>query len=526
MSSYYMNLLNEWERIKSQIRFDRILAHYQMPMKKKSNLALCPFHNDHNPSMHINEIGGLYHCFSCGASGDIINFIRQKEQCNFIAAVRLACDICAIPLLLNLSLEHNFAHQDLYDINKNIAEYFHLRLLENSQMLEILKNRNITTDHIIRHQLGFATNLAKLTKTFIDIATLRKIGLLNTQNKFLFANRIIFPIMLITGQIVGFGGRTTYKNPIMKYLNSQESEIFEKKKLVYNMQHLATLPDKPIYIVEGYFDAIKLQELNYRAVALMGTSMSKDVFNMLCQYSNYLILALDQDTSGRQALNNILEKIILPNLKPQHNIHIAIYRYKDPAEAVDENQFKHITISVATYYQYCCGQNYPESSKALRNFYQISLLINNSEARNNFYAQWKANAADREKTAIIIQSFQTNIYLQNDLKKQKYLQYAQCLQYFPNILINLKLDYPHLLIINELNKLHHKAITISNAQDLSISQQTAEMMNYKYYYDLIIDLAIDNALETLKGKSKTELTKEQALEIFNTTMEINKLRNF
>ena len=297
--------------------------------------VLCPFHDDKSPSMHISEDKGLYHCFVCKAGGNLIQFIKEFKNLTYPETLEDISSFFNIKIPKNnyKSSQDISLNKKLYDFNNKILQFFSRCLLDNqrnSKAINYLKGRGFTTKDIEENSLGFApdswdsiSSLVSGKKDATDIALL--LGLVSKKDGKeglydFFRNRIIFPIKNRQGNVLAFAGRTIGDDKA-KYINSKESEIFSKRKILYglgNFNKLNGRRPKYVFIVEGYTDVLMMNKCGlYNVVATMGTSLTLEHANEIKKISNKVILCYDSDSAGIDAS--------FKNIEPLYQFGIEIF---------------------------------------------------------------------------------------------------------------------------------------------------------------------------------------------------------
>ena len=323
------------------------------PLKKVGSnfLTRCPFHDDSNPSMSVNDSKGLYHCFSCKAGGNLITFVKEFKNLNSAEAIDEICDFFNIKIRkakTNFQEDLN-TKKELYNLNNEISNLFNKFLLQSKNgkdALDYLKKRGFDKKDIADNNLGLAPNKWDFLVTFInkdkknmDLAV--KLGLIvkkEEEHKLydFFRNRIIFPIANRQNQVLGFAGRSI-NNETPKYINSPESEIFLKRKMLYGINKFSNLKrgkSNYIFIVEGYTDVMMMNKYKfYNVVATMGTALTIEHANEIKKYSNKVILCYDSDEAGINAS--------FKNIEPLYQLGIEVYMLKlgekhDPCSFIEE----------------------------------------------------------------------------------------------------------------------------------------------------------------------------------------------
>lgn len=228
----------EINNIRSSVNIVEVISDYIPLVKKGKNyFGVCPFHSDHSPSMSVSEERQIYKCFSCGAAGNVFNFLMNYENISFLEAVKIVADKAGIVVDINTKVKNNINNnfKDLYEIFE-ISQMFYTNNINTkfgNLAKEYLKKRDIDNDIIKEFGIGLAlkdsTNLTKLLeKKGYKENILLKTGLINKNNLTLndvYYNRIMFPLWDITGHIVGYSGRIYNSEDTAKYINTKETDI-------------------------------------------------------------------------------------------------------------------------------------------------------------------------------------------------------------------------------------------------------------------------------------------------------------
>ena len=288
--------------------------------------ACCPFHNEKTASFSVSEEKGFFYCFGCHAHGDVFRFLMQRENLTFAQAVERLAQRAHIPLpAIELTPEEKAREEmrdRLYKINEMAGNFFHNCLTKThygQPGLAYFHKRQVSDDTIEAFKLGFAPDAwSKLTDAFVkkgvsprDLLTL---GLCKEKNGHYydaFRNRVIFPIRDGRGRIVGFGGRVLDDSK-PKYLNSPETPIFNKRRLLFAMDlaHKAIYEAGRAVLVEGYMDVISAHNRGIRnVVASLGTSFTPEQARILQRQAKELVLGYDMDAAGRTATRRAMEMV-------------------------------------------------------------------------------------------------------------------------------------------------------------------------------------------------------------------------
>ena len=321
-------LINE---IRKSVNIVDVISSY-MPLTKKGKnyFGVCPFHDDHSPSMSVAEDKQIYKCFSCGESGNVFTFIEKYENVSFLEAVKKCADLSGIEFSYGKSDRKNH-NQDLYDIYKFASKLYqnNLHSKEGKEARDYLKKRKLDDNIIKEFEIGLSLNNASILtdalKKKYDEKTLIKSGLVSEGEYNLYdiyRNRIMFPLYDLSGNIVGYNGRiynSNNKND-SKYINSKETPIFKKGELLFNYHRAKkeAREYKFVIVVEGQIDAIRLYQAGYRnVVASLGTAITKEHAMLLRKLSNNIILCFDGDSAGEKATNAAIKELANLAIEPK-----------------------------------------------------------------------------------------------------------------------------------------------------------------------------------------------------------------
>lgn len=318
---------NIFEFILDQINVVDVISHYiQIEKAGKNHKALCPFHNEKTASFIISEDKQLFHCFGCGVAGNAVNFIMQYENLDYIDAVELLADRYHVDIsAFKKGNQKNTSHiAGFYDILRDAAIYFYKNLRSADDALQYLSNRGIGVDVIKQFGIGFANDawqdVTRHLSSKYPKESLEKVGLAilgKDQKRYYdrFRNRIIFPIINPKGKVIGFGGRVM-DDALPKYLNSPETDVFNKSHTLYGLNlaknHLSE--QRRLIITEGYMDVIAMHMNGFtQAVATLGTALTQDHARLMKRYADEVIICYDSDFAGQKATLrslDVLEGII------------------------------------------------------------------------------------------------------------------------------------------------------------------------------------------------------------------------
>ena len=341
---YFSEELIEEIRQRNDI-VDVISGYVKLQKKGSSYFGLCPFHNEKSPSFSVSRQKQMYYCFGCGAGGNVITFIMEYENYTFAEAVRLLAERAGVDIP---EMEYSKEAKQkadlkatLLEINKLAAKYFYAQLkTEHAKHAHTyLTKRGLSEETITAFGLGYSNkysdDLYKYLKTkgYSD-ELLVKAGLISASEKGVydkFWNRVMFPIMDANNRVIGFGGRVMGEGE-PKYLNSPETEIFDKSRNLYGLNRARTSRKSYFLICEGYMDVIALHQAGFtNAVASLGTAFTPGHAALIKRYVNEVYLTFDSDGAGTKAALRAL-----PILK-EAGITAKIIRmdpYKDPDEFI------------------------------------------------------------------------------------------------------------------------------------------------------------------------------------------------
>ena len=283
---------------------DIVREYIPLVQKGKNYFGICPFHDDHNPSMSVSDEKQMYKCFVCGAAGNVFNFVQNYEKINYYEAVKKVADKSGINIDIGVYKKDNNIYNEQYDIYELSNKFYQNNLKTSLGKIarNYLKERNIDDDIIKHFQIGLSLNDNNLTKLLINKGfkedILVKSGIaIKKENKIydIYKNRIMFPLWDINGKTIGFSGRIYEGNDQSKYVNTMETDIFKKGSLLYNYDYAREeiLKKDEIIIVEGFMDVIRLYTIGIKnVVASMGTAITKEQVNLIRKKTKNVILML------------------------------------------------------------------------------------------------------------------------------------------------------------------------------------------------------------------------------------------
>jgi len=335
---------NSIENLKSRLDIVDVVGSYLELRKNGANFkAVCPFHNDSNPSLVISPSKQIYHCFSCGAGGDSIKFVMEYEKLNYPETIEKLAN------MYNFSLTYTDSEKkEDRKLMENLTLFFRKKLDNQKIAKEYLLKRGIGQSTIEKFELGYAPSsdetLNFLRSYGYSISEAKEFGVADiSQNSdrayCRFIDRIIYPIRSRNGKIVGFGGRTITNHPA-KYINSPQTKYFNKSRLLYGYffakEHI--FKQKKIIITEGYMDTIMLHQAGFlNSVATLGTALTQEHLPLITKMEPEIILAYDGDDAG------ILAALKASILLSQHSFKGGVILFgdgMDPADMVNKGEIE------------------------------------------------------------------------------------------------------------------------------------------------------------------------------------------
>ncbi len=363
---------------------DIISSYINLVPKGKNFFGICPFHDDHSPSLSVSPEKQIYTCFVCGASGNVFTFIQNYENVDFPSAVKIVADKVGHYLNINpLSDNPNKKYYDLLDLaNKYFVNNLSSKKGESAKNY-LLNERHLSEDIIKEFNIGLSLNDNNLNKLLITKGYTDKeiidysLAIKSDTLQDLFKNRITFPICNDKGNVVAFSARIYNGESTSKYINSKESNIFKKGHILYNYDKCKSevIKTKTIIIVEGQIDAIRVYSVGYKnVVATMGTALTKDHINLLKRLNAKVILMMDNDDAGEKSTVANGEELIKAGME------VSVVRLsgnKDPDSYILEkgiDGFKNAINGAITYFDF--KLNYFKKDKNLNKADDLASYVN------------------------------------------------------------------------------------------------------------------------------------------------------
>jgi len=299
---------------------DVVSDYVQLQPSGKNFKGLCPFHSEKTPSFFVDKERGFFHCFGCGEKGNAISFVQKYKNTTFVEALKELADRYHIPLETDGEESYEDHFKRSYEINETANSFYQISLTnleKGKKALEYIKGRGLDIHTIQYFEIGYAPDefkgLFTQLKDNYEPVELIELGLLKKNEKDyhdLFRNRLMFPIRNEFGKTVGFSGRIIVDNPNEpKYVNSPQTKIFTKGKVLYNLDK--ALPfinrEKRVVLFEGFLDVISAFNAGIKeGVCSMGTALTPDQANLLKKHTDHAVLCYDGDSAGFEATSKAI----------------------------------------------------------------------------------------------------------------------------------------------------------------------------------------------------------------------------
>jgi DNA primase len=336
------------EALKARLDIVDVVGSYIELKKAGGNFkAPCPFHDEKSPSFVVSPQKQIFHCFGCGAGGDAIKFVMEYEKLNYPEAI----EKLAATYNFTLTYTNNKQHKPRTKVIEKLNEWYQSLLMHNQTALNYLRERGIYESSIEKFGIGYAPasheTLNFLRREQFGIKEAVDVGIVGydasrNQTYARFIERITFPIYSANGTVVGFGGRTITGHQA-KYVNSPETPIFNKSRLLYayNLAKQALYKKQEIIITEGYLDVVMLHQAGFdNAVATLGTALTQEHLPLLRKGEPRIIMAYDGDKAGRAAA---LKASKLLSASGFDGGVVVFEGGLDPADMVNEGRIEELT---------------------------------------------------------------------------------------------------------------------------------------------------------------------------------------
>ena len=334
------------EEIKANTDIVEVVSQYvSLKRKGRNYFGLCPFHNEKSPSFSVSETKQIFHCFGCGAGGDVIGFLKKIENIEFKDAVEMLAERANItlPKIETTKEEQKIAmlKEKVYQINEIAAQYFHENLYKPTAKpaQEYVKKRRLDNNTLKKFQIGYSGNFDELyselrKRGFNDEEIFESKLVLMSKNgtpNDAFKKRLMFPIKDVKDRVIAFGGRALDDSK-PKYINSPDTICYNKGRNLYALNIAKKTEKDFIIMVEGYMDAVSLHQRGIdNAVASLGTALTEKQGRLLKRYKSKIIIGYDADGAGQSATMRGLE--ILQSIGYDIRI-LQLEGAKDPDEFI------------------------------------------------------------------------------------------------------------------------------------------------------------------------------------------------
>ncbi len=335
----------ELQEIRNSVDIVDVVSSYlNLTAHGKNYFGVCPFHDDHSPSMCVSKEKQIYTCFVCGATGNVFQFIKEYENISFAEAVKKVATIGGIEVKIDemKPLKKESVLYDIYNLTNKLYQ-LNLNTTKGIPAKEYLKNRGINDETI--KEFGIGLSLIKgniyeaLVKKGFDNKDILKSGLATENGYDLYRNRIMFPLWDLNGKVVGFSGRIFNGEDAPKYINSRETEIFKKGELLYNYHRARNecRRKNEVIIMEGFMDVISAYTHGItNVVAAMGTAITSSNAHLISRMAKNIILCFDGDDAGIMAANACTNELLKLDVFPSIVV-LDKTKGKDPDEYIKNN---------------------------------------------------------------------------------------------------------------------------------------------------------------------------------------------
>lgn len=352
---YYPDEIVEEVRERNDI-VDVVSSYVKLKKSGSNYVGLCPFHNEKTPSFSVSQNKQMYHCFGCGAGGNVFTFVMEYENFTFVEAIKYLAERSGVNLPDIEYSEEARRKTDLktklYEINRMAANYYYYQLHkeQGKAAYEYLKNRELSDETIKKFGLGYSNKYSDdlyryLKSKGYDDELLKKTGLITYDEQRgahdKFWNRVMYPILDINNKVIAFGGRVM-GDGMPKYLNSPETMIFDKSRNLFGLNTARLSRTRKMLLCEGYMDVIALHQAGFtNAVASLGTAFTSQQASLLRRYADEVYLTYDSDKAGVKAALRAIPILKEAGLSAKI---INMRPYKDPDEfmkALGKEEYEH-----------------------------------------------------------------------------------------------------------------------------------------------------------------------------------------
>ena len=331
---------NVIDEIKARNDIADVIGTYVTLKRAGSNMSgLCPFHNEKTPSFVVFNATQSFYCFGCAAAGDVVTFIRKIENLEYVEALTFLAKRSGVTIPEEEEKSGGIRRTRIYEMNKAAARFFRSQLLVSKDAKAYVIKRGLTQKTVDKFGLGYSTlkgyelidHLRKLGYTE-DEMVMAKLAGKNEKGVYpFFRNRVMFPIIDVTGAIIGFGGRVMDGSE-PKYLNTPDTPAFNKGRNLFALNYAKEHCEESLILCEGYMDVIALHAAGFKnAVATLGTALTQDQARLIKRYTNKVVLSYDGDKAGKRATDRAI------NILTDAGVDVRVLRVtgaKDPDEYI------------------------------------------------------------------------------------------------------------------------------------------------------------------------------------------------
>lgn len=474
------------ENLKSSIDIVDLIGNFIELKKMGANYkAPCPFHNEKTPSFVVSPVKQIYHCFGCGVGGDGITFVMELEKLSYPEAIE------KIASIYNFTLEYTNEKKEKLPLLEPILKWFLFNFTYNIEAKNYLLKRGVSNSSIEKFELGYAPSsqafIDFLQKNIIPMPKALDMGVLAKGDRGYYARfieRIIFPIYSNNNSLVGFAGRTISNHPA-KYINSPQTQIFNKSQLLYayNISKPYIFKEKRVIVCEGYLDVILLHQAGFNtAVASMGTALTKEHLPLLRKGEPEIILAYDGDNAGIEAGFKASKMLSIQNFKGG----IVLFpKGKDPAELIANDEIQIVA-------------NLLRKPKPFATF-----ILEHIAFSHNLH-----NIDEKEKAFSLIKEYLAKL---TPFTREAYLPFAGSLLAIPTTLFGqnkisqnqreevkeYKKDIVKLSILKTLNEKEEYLKEYKNFLDIRLFREYQIFIEDIKNHQIVRELSLDDTLELL-----------------------------
>ena len=323
---------------------DVISSYVQLRQRGRLYTGLCPFHSEKTPSFTVYPNTQSYYCFGCGNGGDVITFIKNYENLDYIEAVKLLADRAGMQMPDDSSQDDSYRKKRILEVNRQAAKFFFKTLNSDAgrEARIYLRRRGLSDETITRFGIGYAPDDWSQLKDFLISKGFKENELVdaslcsmgrNGRIFDFFRSRVMFPVIDVRGQVVAFSGRTMGTDS-RKYVNTKDTPVFKKSKILFGMNLAKNAGTKRVILVEGQMDVISLHQAGFTdAVATLGTAITDEHALMLSRYVEEVLVCYDADEAGQKATRRAIDTLRLAGIPTRV---IQLEGGKDPDEIIRE----------------------------------------------------------------------------------------------------------------------------------------------------------------------------------------------